>query len=154
MRQIWALGAMALVSACAGSVDLPSGPPAAGPFAASRGSALPPDGLSVGASQTAPPEGPGPGGLDFGSWRSADPAVYQPQFSVRVAQRLEGKSADQARADLTANGFVCRDLGQALECRIEIMERQCAHDWYVVLEPSRASPISGYDVMCLGANPG
>jgi hypothetical protein len=31
------------------------------------------------------------------------------------------------------------------------MERQCAIDWYVVVERGRAPPIAGYDVMCLGA---
>jgi len=31
------------------------------------------------------------------------------------------------------------------------MERQCAIDWYVVVERARAEPIAGHDVMCLGA---
>jgi hypothetical protein len=31
------------------------------------------------------------------------------------------------------------------------MERQCAIDWYVVVERAGAQPIAGHDVMCLGA---
>lgn len=121
------------------------------PFPVARGSALPPPATAQSASrQAAPPQGVGPGGLDFGQWRSADPAVYGPALQTQVRQRLAGKSAAEMRADLEANGFVCATSRQ-LECRIEIFERQCAHDWYVVVEQASPAPIAGYDVMCLGA---
>ncbi len=136
-------------AACAGSQDFAPAP-APTPFPIERGSALPPPAPSV-QGQTAPPEGPAAGGLDFGQWRGADPAVYQPAFAARVTERLAGKTTAQARADLQANGFACAESGANMECRIEIMERQCAHDWYVVLTSSEAEPVSGFDVMCLGA---
>ena len=63
--------------------------------------------------------------------------------------RYAGQSAVQIRTDLEANGFACEDGGR-LDCRIEIMERECAHDWYVVVERGR-EPVAGFDVMCLGA---
>jgi len=103
----------------------------------------------VASGQTAPPEGRAAGGLDFGQWRGADPAVYAPALQTQVRARYAGQSAAQIRTDLEANGFACED-GARLDCRIEIMERQCAHDWYVVVEPGR-EPVAGFDVMCLGA---
>jgi len=140
-----------IAAACASGPEIapaPDAPPS--PFAASRGSALPPP-APAGQGQTAPPEGVASGGIDFGQWRGADPNAYQPRFAAQIAQRLDGKSRTQARADLEANGFACQDRNGATECRIEIMERQCAHDWYVVLEAQRPEPVSGFDVMCLGA---
>jgi len=119
------------------------------PFPVERGSALPPP-QPAQASQNAPPEGAGPGGLDFGQWRSADPAVYAQSFQAQVRQRYASQSQAQIRADLQANGFACEE-GTRLECRIEIMERECAVDWYVVLESGRADPVAGFDRMCLGA---
>jgi hypothetical protein len=118
------------------------------PFPIERGSALPPPAQAAG--QAAPPEGPGAGGLDFGRWRSVDPAVYVPAFQSQVGRRFAGQAEAQIEADLAANGFACEN-GQRLDCRIEIMERQCAYDWYVVLERGRSEPIAGFDVMCLGA---
>jgi hypothetical protein len=65
--------------------------------------------------------------------------------------RYANQEVSYVRADLEANGFACEDAAR-LDCRIEIMERQCAFDWYVVIERNRAEPIAGYDVMCLGAS--
>jgi hypothetical protein len=121
------------------------------PFPVERGSALPPPTPS--ASQTAPPEGAAPGGLDFGQWRAADPAIYSPAFQAQIRQRFGGQDEGQLRASLEGNGFLC-DQSQRLDCRIEIMESQCAVDWYVVLERGRAEPVAGFDRMCLGARAG
>jgi hypothetical protein len=138
------------LGACVVRADLPQAQPRPA-FEDVRGQALPPPAQSSAAARSAPPEGVAAGGFDFGQWRGADPAVYSPAFEARMTARLAGKSRDQAKADLESNGFACRDRGAALECRIEIMERQCAHDWYVALEPARAAPIAGFDLMCLGA---
>ncbi len=121
------------------------------PFPVARGSAPPPP--SAGASQAAPPEGVSPAGIEFGQWRQADPAQYAPAFQTQMRSRLAGKSAAQIRADLEANGFACEDA-QRLDCRIEIMERACAYDWYVVLERNQSAPVAGFDQMCLGARQG
>jgi hypothetical protein len=118
------------------------------PFPVARGSAMPPPAAAPG--QTAPPEGPAAGGLDFGQWRSTDPARYEPAFQSAITQRLAGKSSAQVRSDLEANGFACEDTTR-LDCRIEITEQQCAIDWYVVVERARAEPIAGFEHVCLGA---
>ena len=143
----------ALAGACAGASDvsLPGTGGGAGPnpFPIERGSALPPP-TAAATGQSAPPEGPSPGGLDFGQWRSADPAAYAPQFQAQIRQKYAGQDAAQIRADLERNGFACEDQAR-LDCRIEIMERQCAIDWYVVVERIGAEPVAGFDRMCLGA---
>ncbi|HRP11200.1 MAG TPA: hypothetical protein PLK37_09220 [Terricaulis sp.] len=141
-----ALVLIAALAACAsgGGAETPTDPR----LAAARGTALPPP-AETGAGRAAPPEGQAPGGFDFGQWRGADPAVYAPALQTQVRARYAGQSSAQIRADLEANGFACNDEGR-LDCRIEIMERQCAHDWYVVVEPGR-EPVAGFDLMCLGA---
>jgi hypothetical protein len=132
-------------------LDLPTaGGGAASPFRATRGSAQPPPSEAGASARAAPVEGVGPGGIDFGQWRNADPAVYGPAFQTQMQARYTGGPA-AARPDLERNGFSCRDRERAVECRIEIMERQCAKEWYVVFEQARREPIAGFDVMCLGA---
>lgn len=121
----------------------------ASPFPVRRGTApRPPEDAARG--QTAPPEGAASGGIDFGAWRNADPNVYGPAFQTQIRARYANKNAAEIRTDLEANGFACED-GPRLECRIEIMERQCGVDWYVVLENAERTPVAGHDVMCLGA---
>jgi hypothetical protein len=135
------------LAVCAGA-----GAPAAAqdnPFPVERGSAMPPPAPSA-SEQSAPPEGPGAGGLDFGQWRGAAPETYGPAFQGQVRARYANQEVSYIRADLERNGFACQQSGH-LECRIEIMERQCAVDWYVVVERAGAQPIAGHDVMCLGA---
>ena len=107
--------------------------------------------MNTAGNNAAPPEGAGPGGVDFGRWRTADPAVYGPAFEAQLAQRFTGSDRTQIRTDLERNGFTCADRPNALVCRIEIMENQCAKDWYVALENGRDRPRAGFDVMCLGA---
>jgi|CXWL01.1.fsa_nt_gi hypothetical protein len=143
-----ALGACAAANEVVGNVT--GGEAPANPFPVERGSALPPPAMS-GAGQTAPPEGVASGGIDFGRWRGADPASYAPAFQSQLRQRYAGQTASQIRANLEANGFACTAAADRTECRIEIMERQCAHDWYAVLERGRAEPVAGFDIMCLGA---
>lgn len=158
MRIFSALFFATALAACASSAPSNGGPGGVAgigggglaplPFPVERGSALPPP--TAAGVQGAPPEGAAPGGMDFGQWRAADPAVYAPTFQSQVRQRYAGRSTAQIKTDLEANGFACEE-GQNLDCRIEIMERQCAHDWYVVVERNSAEPVAGYDKMCLGA---
>lgn len=140
----------ALLGACAtgGSAD-DVGATGDSPFPVERGTVTGPPGAASG--QTAPPEGAGPGGIDFGQWKSADPAVYGPAFQTQIRQRFANQTNAELRASLEANGFRCEDE-RRLDCRIEIMERQCAFDWYVVLERGTRDPVAGFEQMCLGAN--
>lgn len=143
---------IALISGLAACASVPGTgdlPPL--PFPVQRGSALPPP--SSGGAQAAPPEGQGAGGLNFGQWRGADPAQYASAFAAEARARYGDLSRADIRADLERNGFACADA-QRLDCRIEIMERDCAHDWYVVVEPNRDAPVAGFDRVCLGARQG
>lgn len=103
----------------------------------------------------APPEGVGPGGLDFGTWRGTSPAAYGESLQAKLRAREGGKSLADVRADLTANGFTCLDAGQrgggrapALECRLATEDRSCAVEWWAVQEDAGAAIKAGYDVMC------
>ena len=142
--------ALAACATGASESEVETGP---SPFPVARGAAPAPPAAAL--SQGAPLEGRAPGGVDFGPWRSADSATYAPAFQSQMRTRYAGRSAAQIRADLEANGFACEDgqtgEGGRLDCRIEIMERQCAFDWYVVLERTRPEPVAGFDLMCLGA---
>lgn len=138
---------IAALAACSTAAGGAGGGDAPLPFPVERGSALPPPGEAAPA-QSVPPEGAGPGGIDFGQWRNADPATYAPAFQTQIRTRFAGQDAAAIRADLERNGFTCGQSGR-LDCRIEIMERQCAVDWYVVVE--RGQPVAGFDRMCLGA---
>lgn len=142
--RVLVLAVIAALAACASG----PAPRQNSALAAARGTALPPP-TGVQAPRAAPPEGQGAAGLDFGRWRGADPAAYASAFRTQIRTRYAGQSEAQIRADLEANGFACED-GARLDCRIEIMERECAHDWYVVVERGR-EPVAGFDVMCLGA---
>lgn len=134
--------ALALALSIAGAAFAEELPPL--PFPVQRGSAIaPPQGGSGGA---APPEGAASGGVDFGRWRSANPAQYQQSFETQIRARASGKSAEAVRTDLEANGFHCDEGSGALDCRIEISERGCAYDWYVVRE--NAIPVVGFEKLC------
>lgn len=151
MRAIVIALALAL-GACASGGATPEMSTENSPFPVERGTAPPPPAAGAPAQgQAAPPQGRAAGGIDFGQWRGADPANYGPALEAQMRQRYAGRNAAEMRVDLEANGFACENSGR-LECRIEIFERQCAHDWYVVLERGRSEPVAGYDVMCLGAN--
>lgn len=147
MRRLLVVMILALAACATGGAE-PEPASGPSPFPVARGTAPPPP--SAGPGQSAPAEGRAAGGVDFGAWRSADPAVYAPAFQRQMRTRLEGRGEAQIRTDLESNGFRCED-GQRLDCRIEVMERQCAFDWYVVAERGAREPIAGFDVMCLGA---
>jgi hypothetical protein len=159
--RVMVIALVALLGACATGGGEPAADAGSSPFPAQRGSALAPP-APTGAS--APAEGTSAGGVDFGQWRQADPAVYGPAFQSQIRQRFAGQSSAQLRASLEASGFRCEDerrldcrieimeRQRRLDCRIEIMERQCAFDWYVVLERGEREPVAGFDQMCLGAN--
>ncbi|GAM98549.1 hypothetical protein U91I_02184 [alpha proteobacterium U9-1i] len=141
-----ALGACAATSEVVGSVtgaeEIPN------PFPVARGSAIAPPG-SAAAGRGAPPEGRA-GAVDFGQWRSADPVAYASAWQSQM-QTLVGADRAGARSALQQSGFACEGTGERLDCRIEIMDNQCAYDWYVVAEAGRRDPAAGFDKMCLGA---
>lgn len=147
--RFWGLIVIAALAACSSAGGDARSEPGASPFPVARGSALPPP-TAIAREQAAPPEGVVAGGVDFGAWRTADPATYGPAFQALIRARYRDVSVAETRADLERNGFACEESSR-LDCRIEIMERQCAIDWYVVIERNRTEPVAGFDRMCLGA---
>ncbi len=152
MKIVVVMMSVLTLCACAAGGGANSATVGPNPFPVERGSAAPPPAVA-GNGRAAPPEGRArDGAIDFGQWRSADPARYGPAFEAQMQTRLTASTERaQAKADLESNGFSCDQSAGKLDCRIEIMERQCAYDWYVVLEDGRAAPAAGFDQMCLGA---
>jgi hypothetical protein len=124
------------------------------PFQKSRGTAPAPASVSATPSVAAPPEGAGPGGLDFGSWRGANAQAYGPSFERRVQGHVAGKPLSAVRATLQADGFSCTEAGDrggagpALECRIAARDGACSVEWWTVLEEPMTPPKAGWDRMC------
>jgi hypothetical protein len=124
-----------------------------GLFQRDHGKVAPPEVVAT-SSRPAPPEGVGPGGLDFGPWRGASTQAYGEAMRARIAARTDGKLLSVARADLEANGFSCVEARErspqapALECRIQTTDRGCAVEWWAVREDPVAPVKAGYDVMC------
>lgn len=124
------------------------------PFQKNRGTAPAPAGLAAATSVAAPPEGAGPGGLDFGSWRGANAQAYGPSFERRVQAHVAGKSLSDVRSTLQSDGFSCSEArdrggsGPALECRIAARDGACGVEWWTVLEEPMAPPKAGWDRMC------
>lgn len=138
-----------VVSGGVARTPLPSTAQSEWPFPqAPRGSAIAPPGAGA-AAQSAPPEGAGAGGIDFGRWRSADADAYSAQFQTQMRARYANQEVSYIRSNLQANGFACEEGGTlTLQCRIEISERQCSYDWYVVLDREHAPPAAGFDAVC------
>lgn len=149
--RILVITALLALAACAtgGGGDPPVPHTTASPFPVARGTAPPPP-TQAAATHAAPPEGLGSGGIDFGQWRTVDSETYSASFQTQIAAREHGRDATAIQSDLEANGFAC-DAGTRLDCRIEIMESQCAQDWYVVVDGGAVH--AGYEKMCLGARP-
>lgn len=147
MRALLIAAVAALVAAGAASAQ-------EGLFQRDHGKLAAPTVASGGA--TAPPEGVGPGGLDFGRWREANVGGYAESLEAKLRARLAGKPLSAARADLEANGFACLEPRErpgatrvpALECRLAVTENSCAREWWTVIESPGEAPKAGYDVMC------
>ena len=147
------LALVAALAACATTTDVVNSvsgrETTPNPFPVERGSAIAPPPPAA-AGRIAPPEGRF-GQVDFGQWRSADPAAYTPAWREQMQALVSATDRAGARVALTQAGFACDGSGERLDCRIEIMENQCAVDWYVVVEAGRRDVAAGFDKMCLGA---
>ena len=99
----------------------------------------------------APPEGRGPGGLDFGAWRAGPPQRISGAFAAEVARLAE---RGDLQASLTANGFACREpIGQGGRwvCARSALEGACGYDWTVTAAPQSAVPAARFTAHCLPA---
>jgi len=130
--------ALAAPPALADDVKAPSGKPK---------TALAP--TIPGRDPEAPPEGRGPGGLDFGAWRTAAPQRTAGAFAAEIA-RL-GAVGD-LRGALGADGFACfepRLSGGPVVCARSALEGACGYDWTVEIARSNAPPKARFEAHCL-----
>lgn len=100
----------------------------------------------------------GPAGLALGDWRGGDPDAVADAFAEAVDARYADATVAAIRADLAANGFTCAEVGVGLlECRFDLLERDCEHLWTVevgsVGAGANGEAKGGFQVMCLGARP-
>jgi hypothetical protein len=133
-----ALAIAPLVATPAFAADAPNGKPK---------SALAPVAPAV--DPDAPPEGKGPGGLDFGRWRSEAPQRTSGAFAAEVA-RLSAQG--EVRAALERDGFGCFDPhrpGITLICTRSAIEGSCGYDWQVEIRAGAPSPAARFEAHCL-----
>ena len=121
MRLIIAVTAFALLAGCVSGPDINTGP--------------------------RPPEGPGPAGTDFGWWnRDSDGSVDQ-AFRAFIMRRYDVKDVAQAKADLTRDGFDCKEgssvdgkPGALLDCNRVFYHEDFYHTWSVAFMPQEREP--------------
>lgn len=101
-----------------------------------------------------PPQGPGPGGTNFGRWDiDAEGAVDQ-GFRRFIAERWNGGDAAEARKVFEEDGFKCakgvRPDGRpapTLECERVYSANDDVHAWIIEFWPSEADPKAHYTRM-------
>lgn len=98
-----------------------------------------------------PPQGTGPGGTNFGSWRYDAEGAVDAAFRVFISGRYDGDDAARAQTDLTADGFTCQDGNRPdgrpvpdLECIRVYQLNDDVHAWSVEFWPGEAEPRSRY----------
>lgn len=98
-----------------------------------------------------PPQGPGPGGTDFGYWdRDAEGAVDM-TFRTFISQTYDETDAAKARVTLEKDGFNCRDGNRPdgrpvpeLECERVYQKTDDVHAWTVRFWANQKEPESHY----------
>ncbi len=98
-----------------------------------------------------PPQGPGPGGTQFGFWdRDADAAV-DASFRAYITRTYNAGEEAMARTALETDGFKCRDGNRpegrpvpALECERLYSDNQIVHTWTVEFWPGEREPRAHY----------
>lgn len=98
-----------------------------------------------------PPQGPGPGGTQFGFWdRDADAAV-DASFRAFITRTYNGGDEAKARTALETDGFKCQDGNRpegrpvpALECERLFSDNEIVHTWTVEFWPSEREPRAHY----------
>lgn len=98
-----------------------------------------------------PPQGPGPGGTQFGFWdRDAEGAV-DADFRSYIMRTYAITDIAKAQATLQKDGFNCRDANRpdghpvpALECERVYSYDQDVHAWTVEFWPKERAPRAHY----------
>ncbi len=103
------------------------------------------------ASGPRPPQGPGPGGTQFGFWdRDADASV-DAGFRSYITRTYDFADAAKAKATLTQDGFNCKDgapaadkPGPTLMCERLYRDDQIVHSWTVDFVANEREPRAHY----------
>jgi hypothetical protein len=98
-----------------------------------------------------PPQGPGPGGTEFGFWdRDAEGAV-DAGFRSFITRLYDPADEAKARATLQTDGFNCRDGNRpdgrpvpTLECERIYSVNDDVHAWTVQFWPNEREPRAHY----------
>ncbi len=98
-----------------------------------------------------PPQGPGPGGTNFGFWdRDAEGSV-DASFRAYISRTYNIGDEAKARATLEADGFKCLDGNRPdgrpvpeLECERVYSVNDDVHAWTVAFWPNEREPTAHY----------
>ena len=98
-----------------------------------------------------PPQGPGPGGTDFGFWNRDAEGAVDVGFRMFISQTYDGGDEAKARVTLEKDGFTCRDGNRpdgrpvpVLECERVYQLDDDIHAWTVKFWPNQKEPESHY----------
>ncbi len=99
-----------------------------------------------------PPQGPGPGGTDFGFWNRDAEGAVDASFRSFIAGKYKPTDEKKARTDLERDGFTCRDGSQRVE-GTAVPDLECTrlyklyddvHAWTVEFWPNDREPRAQY----------
>lgn len=98
-----------------------------------------------------PPQGTGPAGTDFGYWNRDAEGAVDASFRQFITSRYDEADLSRAQADLTTDGFTCRDGNRpdgrpvpALECTRLFELNDDVHAWTVEFWPRDNEPRARY----------
>jgi hypothetical protein len=107
------------------------------------------DPMDVGGAR--PPQGPGPGGTDFGYWNRDAEGAVDATFRQSISKRYDVGQEAEARAALEKDGFECRDNNRpdgmpvpTLECTRLFRLNDDVHAWTVRFWPADKEPKARY----------
>ena len=134
MRLAVMAAALVLATACASGGETPA-----------KGAANPAGGAR-------PPQGPGPGGTDFGYWNRDQEGAVDASFRSFILAHYKSADAARARPLLEKDGFVCKDGSQRVEATA-VPQLECTrlykldddvHAWTVEFWPNGREPHARY----------
>jgi hypothetical protein len=98
-----------------------------------------------------PPQGPGPGGTEFGFWNRDAEGAVDSAFRSYITATYNGGDEAKARTILEMDGFGCRDGNRPearpvpqLECERMFKLNDDVHAWTVRFWPNQREPEAHY----------
>lgn len=98
-----------------------------------------------------PPQGPGPAGTNFGYWANDAEGAVDASFRSFITKRYDYADMKKAQADLTTDGFECKDGNRPdgrpvpqLECLRLYKMNEDVSAWSVEFWPNEREPRAKY----------